>query len=139
MKKALGVKWNLERDTLGFCVNVRRMEPVTRRQILSIISSVYEPLGVTEPFVLRGKLLLQELIATNIGWDDAITPSQELSWTRWLKDLPKLEALKVERSLKPDGFGRVASCQLHHFSDASVAGYGAVSYIRLVNDKGQVH
>ena len=139
VKKALGVTWNLERDTLGFCVNVRQMEVVTRRRILSVISSVYDPLGVAGPFVLRGKLMLQELIALKIGWDDAVTPSQERKWTIWLEDLPKLEALEVERSLKPEGFGHVVSCQLHHFSDASAMGYGAVSYLRLVNDLGQIH
>jgi len=31
------------------------------------------------------------------------------------------------------------SSQLHHFSDASEAAYGSVSYLRLVNEEGRVH
>ena len=139
VKKALGVTWDMEKDTLGFCVNVRRMETVTIRRILSVISSVYDPLGIAGPYILGGKLMLQELIAAKIGWDEMIPASQELNWTRWLEDPPKLEALEVERSLKPEGFGTVVSCQLHHFSDASTVGYGAVSYLRLMNDRNQIH
>lgn len=31
------------------------------------------------------------------------------------------------------------STQLHHFSDASTTGYGQCSYVRVVDDKGQIH
>ena len=30
-------------------------------------------------------------------------------------------------------------CSLHHFSDASQEGYGQVSYLRLVDQKGMIH
>ena len=30
-------------------------------------------------------------------------------------------------------------CTLHHFSDASQDGYGQVSYLRLVDQKGMIH
>ena len=36
-------------------------------------------------------------------------------------------------------FGRVVSSQLHNFSDASGEGYGAVTYLRVVNEAGNVH
>ena len=96
-------------------------------------------MGIAGPFILTGKLILQELITLKIGWEEAIPAGQELNWMRWLEELPKLEAFEVARALKPDGFGTIVSCQLHHFNDASMAGYGAVSYLRLANDKGQVH
>lgn len=50
-QRALGVKWNLELDTFGFRVKVKQKLP-TRRSILSVVSSVYKPLGFASPFVL---------------------------------------------------------------------------------------
>ena len=49
--------------------------------------------------------------------------------------LPKLEEILVDRSLKPSNFGEIVSCELHTFSDASQIGYGAVTYLRLVNQE----
>ena len=40
---------------------------------------------------------------------------------------------------KPENFGNIVSCNLHHFSDACESGYGQSSYIRLLNQRGQIH
>ena len=45
----------------------------------------------------------------------------------------------MDRCVKPDGFGSVISRQIHHFSDVSAIGYGQVKYLRIVNDKGNIH
>ena len=45
----------------------------------------------------------------------------------------------MERFFKPRDVGEVISCQLHVFSDSSPLAYGAVAYLRLVNDRGDVH
>ena len=61
-ERALGVHWDVEADTLGFKVDVSAFQdrPLTRRGLLSVISGVYDPLGLASPFVMRGRLLLQE-------------------------------------------------------------------------------
>ena len=46
-QRALGVKWNLESDTFVFIVNVKE-KPPTRRGILSLGSSVYDPPGIRQ-------------------------------------------------------------------------------------------
>ena len=45
----------------------------------------------------------------------------------------------MPRCFKPPAFGEISSSQLHHFSDASQRAYGAVSYLRLTNQTGQIH
>ena len=48
-EQALGVLWKTEEDLLGFKVSIKG-KPTTRRGVLSILSSVYGPLGFGAPF-----------------------------------------------------------------------------------------
>jgi hypothetical protein len=138
VERALGVQWNVSSDKFGFKIATKD-KPATRRGILSMISSVYDPLGFAAPFTLPPKMLLQDLCRKKLGWDDAIPEEDAQRWKTWLKDLPKLEQLDIDRCFKPKGFGEVISSQLHHFADASQQGYGAVSYLRSVNSSGDIH
>lgn len=40
---------------------------------------------------------------------------------------------------KPKDFRQVVRTELHHFSDASILGYGQCSYLRLVDEAKKVH
>jgi len=138
IERALGIQWNVSSDNFGFAIAIKERPP-TRRGILSIVSSIYDPLGFVAPFTLPAKLLLQDLCRQRLGWDDPMTDTHIQRWKSWLQDLPKLEGLNIRRCFKPEGFGEVKSSQLHHFSDASQQGYGAVTYLRLVDQNDQVH
>ncbi|CAC5381869.1 unnamed protein product [Mytilus coruscus] len=59
-------------------------------------------------------------------------------WDYWRKDVFNLKTLEIQRCVKPNGFGKVATCELH-FSDASTTGYGQCSYLRLISEDGQVN
>ncbi|XP_044182749.1 uncharacterized protein LOC114952001 [Acropora millepora] len=137
IERALGVKWHVASDTFRFSIVVKDRPP-TRRGILSIVSSVYDPLGFVAPFVLQAKILLQDLCRKNFGWDDQIPEKELMRWTSWLEELPKLEQFSLERCLKQSDCAGIVSCQLHHFSDASEVAYGAVSYLRLVDSQGNI-
>ena len=137
VERALGVRWSTEDDTLGVKVKTRET-PCTRRGVLSLISSVYDPLGIVSPFILKGKLLLQSECRSGKGWDDRLGPEAEAAWQKWLQELPKLELYKVERCLLPSRFTLSDKMVLHHFSDASQVAYGVVSYLRSENHEGDV-
>ena len=137
-QRALGLQWCVESDTFTFNICLRT-RPFTRRGILSVIGSVFDPLGFVVPFILNAKQILQDLCRINLGWDDEIPPEYHSSWEKWLADVPKLLSFSICRSVLLEAFGPVVSSQLHHFSDASEAAYGSVSYLRLVNEEGRVH
>ena len=130
----LGAQWNIETDEFGF-----KDKPLTRRGILSIASSVYDPLGFVAPFILSAKLILQELCKKKMSWDEEINGSELRRWKGWLADLPKLSEVVVTRCYKPPTFGEINQIQLHHFSDASQYGYGTASYLRVVDTNGNIH
>ena len=71
--------------------------------------------------------------------DDLIPETSKQKWEAWLRELPKLEQFRITRSFKPQEFSDVKQCELHHFSDASNQGYGAVLYLHQINAVGKVH
>ena len=133
MERALGLQWCIETDKFKFRTSVQE-QPQTRRGILSVVSSLYDPLGFLSPLTIPAKLLLQELCRRSLGWDEAIPHSLSKKWFEWLEDLQKVAEFNVDRCMKPRDFGDPATAQLHHFSDASQVGYGTVSYLRLEKD-----
>ena len=59
-EKALGVYWNTEEDNIGFEVRLK-YKPNTKRGMLSVVSSIYAPLGLVSPFILGGRQIVQKL------------------------------------------------------------------------------
>ena len=134
VERVLGVQWCIQSDDFKFKIVVQD-RPLMRRGILSVISSIYEPLGILSPIVLSAKKLCRQ----QLGWDDPIPPSAAQEWTNWLKELHQLEHFQIARCLKPPDFGEVTAAQLHHFADASENGYGTVTYLLLKNVHSQLH
>ena len=113
-------------------------KPPTGSGILSLVSSVYDPLGFASPFVLLTKVILQKLCCHGLKWDEVVPDEHLKNWQQWVRDLPRLEESSVNPCFKPSGFGDASSCDHHHFSDASQVGYTAVTYLRLVNESGPI-
>ena len=116
VERALGLQWCVESDTFKFKMMVKE-QPQSRRGLLSIICSVYDPLGFLAPVTLPAKVILQELCRRRCGWDDNIPADISHQWTGWLEDLKGLSSFKVERCIKPKHFGQPIQAQLHNFSD----------------------
>lgn len=114
-------------------------KPCTRRGILSTVSSVFDPLGFVAPLLLDGKSILQELCCHEVDWDDPMPEDIKVKWEKWRADLLQLQCISIPRCYKPKNFGHVVSTELHHFSDASIKGYGQWSYLRLVHEHQKVH
>ena len=55
--RALGISWNLQEDLFTFSFEMKE-KPLTRRGILSTVSSIYDPLGFVSPFILKGRIIL---------------------------------------------------------------------------------
>ena len=125
----------MDTDAFTFKV-VPKDKPFTRRGILSVTSSVYDPLGLVSPVVVSAKKLFQDLCRKKLGWDDVIASEEAMRWKTWLANLPKLSQVVVSRHLKPGNFGEILSSQLHHFADASQVAFGAVAYVRFENTDG---
>ena len=59
---ALGVTWNRNSDTLGINPSIPE-RLFTKRGILSIISSIYDPIGICSPTTIMAKLIQREILS----------------------------------------------------------------------------
>ena len=138
VERAVGVQWDVQSDVFRFKIAVKD-RPETRRGILSVMSSVFDPLGFLSPLILEAKGILRDLSEEGLIWDDPIPPAYYVRWRAWSEELPKLQQLCVDRCFQLKDFGDAVSWQLRTFSDASQRGYGAVTYLRVVKSSGDVH
>ncbi|KAH7714722.1 Pao retrotransposon peptidase family protein [Aphelenchoides avenae] len=110
---------------------------LTKRVMLSVIHSLWDPLGLFAPVTLQARLLYQSLWDDNdLNWDDPVSEAVVQTWeeltSSWLN-----AKFEVPRFLFKRGSPR--SAQLHVFADASDQTYGAVAYLRIVSDTGSTY
>lgn len=69
MERALGIQWCAESDQFRFKINLKD-RPHTRRGLLSLVSSIFDPLGFLAPVILPAKRILQDLCRQKYSWDE---------------------------------------------------------------------
>lgn len=60
MQRTLGLGWNLSTDQFSFQVEIHD-KPFTKRDVLPVINSLYDPLGFTAPVSIEGRSILREI------------------------------------------------------------------------------
>ena len=67
-ERALGLLWDVKHDKLTFQHSPESL-PNTKRGILSLIASSFDPLGIVTPAILEAKLIIQFLWKLKVDWD----------------------------------------------------------------------
>ena len=133
--KTLGVVWDTLSDELYIPLHVE-VSICTRRGILSAVSSIYDPMGIIAPLILKAKLMLQTMCKNDCPWDTLPSSELCLEFQRWCSTLKEMDGVTISRCHKPSN--EVVSVELHHFADASSIGYAACSYVRYVDIYGAI-
>ncbi|XP_062712088.1 uncharacterized protein LOC134289722 [Aedes albopictus] len=142
-ERVLGMTWEPTEDVFLFSVDlhehlmdyVLRNRRPTKRTALRCIMSFFDPLGLLSPYLIHGKVIMQDLWRAGIDWDTEVGESEFAKWTEWTKILPKLNSIKVPRcyfeQVRPEDLSQL---QLHVFTDASEQAYGCAAYLRSVSE-----
>ena len=91
-ERTLGLEWCANSDTIMFKNNMTT-KPFTKRGILSIISQLYDPLGILAPYTLLGKNIMQKACQVTSEWDEEVPDHIKNEWSTWLESLSNLEPI----------------------------------------------
>jgi len=136
----LGIEWDRKSDNLIFDFRgfIKKSEDgiMTKRKILSLSASIYDPLGMISPITSQIKTLFQSLCVDKSDWDEVVSGNVRVRWFDLLEKIKVLEIVNIPRFALVD-FKDVLSVELHGFSDSSLSLYCAVVYVRIIAKTGK--
>ena len=140
VQRSLGVCWDLDTDCFTFRVNTAH-KPFTKRGVLSVTNSLYDPLGLAAPVTIHGKFLLRDMTShlkerQLDEWDQPLPEELKPAWNNWCDSLTNLQQLHVPRAYSTTPMEE-AKCELHIFCDASTRGIAAVAYLKVIQSEGR--
>lgn len=128
MLKTLGLCWNTKGDRFTFRCNFSpSTSKLTKRNLLSEISKLYDPLGWLTPLSTKLKLLFQRLWQNNLQWDDKVTDEIHNDWVKLIAEINNIEQCEIPRWILSHENDVI---ELHGYCDASIEAYACVVYAR---------
>ena len=141
-RRVLGLNWNIDKDIFVFEFSDIAESGLglvyTKRNILKISASFFDPLGLVCPVVLQAKLLFQELCELKVDWDEVVDGDVAKKWDRFLKDLKDCRSICMPRFVLSYVCEKIVSLELHGFCDSSNVTYAPAVYVRVLKSVGAV-
>ena len=128
--KVLGIVWNTENDTITVpaCSKAKQSKVSTKREVLQVTASMFDPLGYFSPTVLMAKLFIQELWKEKWEWDTSFNDEKVKRWKLISEGLECIPQQVIPRNIKLLGDSVIYT--LLCFSNTSSKAYTAVIYLR---------
>ena len=100
----------------------------TQSKVISVLSSVFDPLEFLAPFVIRGRIILKDIWQTKgQKWDCYIDENLNNQFADWIAELNAGETFEVSRWYQTSDDN--VTNELHVFGDASEDACCAVAYL----------
>ncbi|XP_055545704.1 uncharacterized protein LOC129730413 [Wyeomyia smithii] len=145
VESVLGMKWIPSSDVLTYTYVWRQdlqqalddLHTPTKREVLRVVMSLFDPLGSICFFLIHGRTLMQDIWASGADWDEPISSTLCVQWRRWTALLNELNSVKVPRCYFPGaGYSTYSTLEVHVFVDASKSAYASVIYFRVETSQG---
>ncbi len=134
-ERTLGLRWECQADCFVFSLSTH-ITPTTKREMLSAVNKVYDPLGFMTCIITPCRILLQdvwrleqELKLKGDNWDRKLPDCFIQRWKKITRNWQKLSSLKIPRCLNNIQHPETTH-QLHVYCDATLTVMGAVAYLR---------
>ena len=129
VSSVLELQWTVTDDSLQVCrgTNKEVKTSITQRKILSLVSSVFDPIGLFAPFNVHMRRLLKGIWTKNgQHWDNEVESSKK-KILRWKEQLPIVAETSIDRRYF---YREKDKAELHVFADLSEDTMCAVTFLR---------
>ncbi|GFW02566.1 integrase catalytic domain-containing protein [Trichonephila clavipes] len=139
--KVLGISWDTDRDVFYF--DIERLLSIiskrtdTKRVLLQVAGRILDPLGFIAPYVIRLKILIQNIWEMGLLWDQEMPLIIKKPFNEWCHELKDLHLVSIPRFYDFTD-SNATNIQLHCFSDSSKKAYGTVIYFRVIRTDGTI-
>ena len=135
--KTLGVLWQAPEDAFTFKVRPPYdYLSSTKRNCFSKVATRFDPFGFLASFIVRAKVLLQDLWTAGLDSNDPLGEPLICRSCKWFEQLSELHKIQVPLCLQLHKKEAIISTSLQTFMDASQDAYGAVVYRKTVYESG---
>jgi hypothetical protein len=153
--KILGMPWEVEKDLILHAVPEEKdlnQRSLTKRGLLRLVASIFSPLGLATPMVVKAKIRIGRLHSMGLGWDEDLELRVQTAttqkarqayqeevdfWRKWIDLVPAMCSTPFPRCIRPRG-GEVIRTELHMFGDASEEAFAAAVYVRNIYLDGEI-
>jgi hypothetical protein len=132
--KVLGISWERESDQFLFDLTaLAQPKKFTKREMLRCLASVFDPLGILNPFVMRLKVLFQHTWTLSLKWDDLVPTEVKETWKKWIEEARSL-VISIPRWIGLNTKDWTLVC----FTDASSSSLGITLYCVLEGESSHL-
>lgn len=131
----------ITQNLLGEKLKEKTPNPLTRRQLLSQVASLYDPIGLVTPAKQKGAILVRKAFQEAGGktlardtWDRPLSERLREEAIHLFEEYTRLKQITFHKSLTP--IKRVGRPWGITLSDGSDQNYGAVAYFRWETEQG---
>ena len=156
-ERVLGIRWMPKDDVLCFnvrlnfsCIkNGQRVKPdltindipdkipleLTKRNMMSQLNGIYDPIGLLTPFTVKGKIIMRNIWMSQSDWDDVLPRSIHNECLEFFQEMLQIPVVTFKRCVKPEG--AIGHPTLVIFSDASEQAIGCCAYVVWKTNKSR--
>ena len=120
----MGYNYDSVHDTISLKCKSLNFAACTKRSILSAIASIFDPLGLINPFLINTKILMREIYLLKVDWDKTLPDDICMKWKGLCTEYELLKDIKFPRQ----AFNKDYPVDLVVFCDASTAAFCCTIY-----------
>ncbi|EYC15188.1 hypothetical protein Y032_0037g3370 [Ancylostoma ceylanicum] len=127
--KFLGVKYDVEKDEYALDIHIPTKERLTKRDIVSQLNSVYDPIGIAGPLLVKLKSLMRDIYSTKTDWKETIPHHLAQKWNETCQQINNTSITLPRKALR----GHDCDDRRHTlwvFSDASKMAIATSAYLQ---------
>ena len=132
-QKVLGTNWNyfIDEFLFKFQTHVEGAQGLmpTKRNVLRVIASFCDSMGLISPIIVQMKILLQDICKANYHWDAELDSELKTRWMKLISELGQVNLIQIPRCITSEPDTKELVYELEAFGDASSSAYAAVVYL----------